>query len=115
MVRSVTSFGRSGLSDWLLQRFSAIVLALYTLFIVGVLLFTPDMSYEQWSGLFAQEWVKIFTLLTVLSIVIHAWIGLWTVGTDYLPKVWLRLLYQSAVLLVLFVYLIATVRALWGF
>lgn len=115
MVRNVTSLGRSGLSDWLMQRFSAIVLALYSLFILGVLLFNPGMDYQQWSGLFAQEWVKIFSLLAMLSVVVHAWIGLWTVGTDYLPKVWLRLVYQSLVLLVLFVYLLATVRALWGF
>lgn len=115
MVSNVTSFGRSGLSDWLWQRFSAVVLAIYTLFIVGVLLFNPDMSFEQWSALFSLAWVRIFSLLAVVSIVAHAWIGLWTVGTDYLVnKLALRLTYQTLVVLILFVYVVASVRTLWG-
>ena len=34
MVTTVTSFGRSGLSDWLVQRVSAIILGAYSIFIV---------------------------------------------------------------------------------
>ena len=52
MVTNITNFGRSGLSDWLLQRASAVILALYTLFVVGYLLLHPNLDYATWSGLF---------------------------------------------------------------
>ena len=84
MVTTVTSFGRSGLHDWLIQRVTAVVLALYTFFIVGVLLAHPDMTYSQWSQLFSQFWVRLFSLTALLSAAAHAWIGLWSVVTDYL-------------------------------
>ena len=45
MVRAVTSFGRSGLSDWLLQRFTAVVLLAYVFCVGGILLFTPGIDY----------------------------------------------------------------------
>ena len=72
MVTAVTSFGRSGLSDWLIQRASAVALAAYTLFIVIYLLMNPDLTYAQWAELFSHLWVRVFTLLVLLSIVAHA-------------------------------------------
>ena len=84
MVTAVTSFGRSGLYDWLIQRITAVVLALYTFFIVGYLIANPDLSYDQWRGLFSQFWMRLFTLAAILSAAAHAWIGLWSVFTDYL-------------------------------
>ena len=83
MVTAVTSFGRSGVSDWLIQRVSAVVMAAYFFFIVWVLLTSPDMSYEQWNDLFSLTCVRIFSTLTLLSVVAHAWIGAWAVLTDY--------------------------------
>ncbi len=83
MVTAVTSFGRSGLYDWLVQRVTAVVLALYTFFIVGFLIANPDLSYAQWSELFSHFWMRLFSLLALLSLAAHAWIGLWSVLTDY--------------------------------
>ena len=54
MVASVTNLGRSGLYDWVIQRLSAVILALYTLFLLGFVIASPDMQYSQWQGLFAQ-------------------------------------------------------------
>ena len=48
MVRAVTSFGRSGLSDWLLQRFTAVVLLAYVLCVGGILLLTPGIDFATW-------------------------------------------------------------------
>ena len=83
MVTSVTNLGRSGLSDWLIQRVTGVILLAYTVFIVFVVLIVaPD--FAQWKALFAQTWVKVFSLAAVLSVAAHAWIGLWCVSTDYL-------------------------------
>ena len=114
MVTNVTNFGRSGLSDWLLQRFSAVVLALYSVFIVGYFLTTSDLSYAQWSEFFAQTWVRVFTFLSILSIAAHAWIGLWTISTDYIKPTGIRFVFQAVCNLALFTYVVWGVQVLWG-
>lgn len=121
MVIAVTSFGRSGLSDWLMQRVTAVVLLAYTVFIVGVVFFCPVADYAEWKALFAQTWVRIFSLAAILSIAAHAWIGLWSVTTDYLterlmgPKgTVLRLIAQAFIAIVLFTYVVWGIQILWG-
>ncbi len=122
MVTAVTNLGRSGLYDWLIQRVSAVVLAAYTIFIAAYILFTPDLTYDQWQALFGQLWMRIFTLLTLLSIVTHAWIGLWSVLTDYLTErlmgfkaTIMRLLSQGLLALVAVTYTLWGVEIIWGF
>ena len=51
MVKAVTSFGRSGLSDWLLQRFTALVLLAYTLCVGAFIVLASDLNYSQWKAL----------------------------------------------------------------
>ncbi|WP_108444804.1 succinate dehydrogenase, hydrophobic membrane anchor protein [Halomonas denitrificans] len=114
MVTNITNFGRSGLSDWLLQRVSAVILALYSLFIVGFLLFSPGLDYAAWSGLFAQTWMRIFSLLAFISLAAHAWVGLWTVTTDYLKPTGIRIGTQLIIILAIFVFLVWGITVLWG-
>lgn len=114
MVASVTSFGRSGLYDWMIQRVSAVVLAAYTVFILGYLVLNPDLTYAQWSELFNDTCVRIFSLLALLSLGAHAWIGLWTVSTDYLKGTGIRFIFQAVCGLVMFVYVVWGVQILWG-
>ncbi|WP_110655662.1 succinate dehydrogenase, hydrophobic membrane anchor protein [Salinicola halimionae] len=114
MVTNITNLGRSGLSDWLIQRVSAVVLALYALFVVAYLLFHPHLDYATWSGLFAQTWMRIFSLLAFISMAAHAWVGLWTVSTDYLKHTGVRFGFQAVVILAIFVFLVWGVQVLWG-
>ena len=121
MVTNVTNLSRSGLADWVVQRVSAVVLALYTLFVVFWLLLNPDVQYEQWRELFQCTAMRIFSLLAILSLVAHAWIGMWTVATDYLTPLSLgkaatavRFLFLCACALIVFVYLIWGVDILWS-
>ena len=67
MVTQVTSMSRSGVSDWLIQRISAIVLAAYTLCILGYILMHPELTYDQWSGFFGNTGMQIFTMLALIS------------------------------------------------
>ncbi|KZX74953.1 succinate dehydrogenase [Oleiphilus sp. HI0009] len=114
MVASVTSFGRNGLSDWIIQRFTAVVLAAYTVFILGYLIYNPELTYEQWSGLFACTAMRIFSLLALLCIGAHAWVGLWTVSTDYMRSTAVRLSFQAFFGVVLFAYVVWGIQILWG-
>jgi succinate dehydrogenase / fumarate reductase membrane anchor subunit len=114
MVKSVTNLTRNGLSDWIVQRVSAVLLALYTLFIVGVFLANPDLGYEEWQHLFSLFWVKLFTLATLLALVGHIWVGMWTVATDYLQNTWVRFFFLSVIAVTAFIYLVTGVTAVWG-
>ena len=87
---------RKGISNWLLQRVSAIVLAAYLLFNIGFIVANPDLDYFLWSKLYSSGWMQIFSLLAVLALASHAWIGLWCVYTDYVTE---RLLGPKATLL----------------
>ena len=120
MVTSVTNLGRSGLSDWLVQRFSAVILAAYMLCILGSLLLTPDMDYAHWKALFDSNLMRIFSLITLLALCAHGWIGMWTVSTDYLTELqfgaratFIRLLFQAGCALLTAVYLLCGIQICW--
>ncbi len=121
MVRSATAFGRNGISDFLFQRVTAVLLAMYTVFLVVWLVFTPELTYEVWRDLYDQLWMRIFTLLALISIAAHAWIGLWAVITDYLTErmlgsaaLTLRILILTANAIVTIGYLFWGIEILWG-
>ncbi len=121
MVTTVTSFGRSGLYDWLLQRFTAVVLLAYFSCVLGFILVTPVLDYAAWRAYFAGTPMKVFSMMALLSVVAHAWIGLWSVSTDYLTVRMLgarangiRILFQGVYAILLFVYLVWGVQILWG-
>jgi len=102
------SLGRNGLQDWLLQRISAIILAAYFIFLFVYFYLHPDITFTEWQDLFSSIWFRFFTFFTLLSLVVHAWIGLWIVISDYLQKPWLRLPLQLLVNILLIGYLV------WG-
>lgn len=121
MVTQVTSFSRNGMSDFIVQRVTAYILAAYTVFLVGFLAIQGDLSFSDWQALFSQTWMQIFTLLAILSTCAHAWIGMWTIGTDYIREHYfgagadgIRLVYQVFCILALAVYLFWSIQILWG-
>jgi succinate dehydrogenase / fumarate reductase membrane anchor subunit len=114
MVTTVTSYGRSGLSDWLVQRVSAVILAAYSIFMVAYLLLNPQIDFSQWQALFNCTSMRIFSLMALLSLGAHCWIGLWSISTDYLKPFLLRFVFQMVVGLLMFIYTIWGVQLLWG-
>jgi succinate dehydrogenase / fumarate reductase membrane anchor subunit len=121
MVTSVTSFGRSGLYDWLIQRVGAVAMAAYVIFLTLYIAVNPDLTFEQWHALFGQLWMRVFSLVTLLSFISHAWIGLWVVLTDYLIErlmggkaTVLRIFAQIVLGGVAFTYLVWGIEILWG-
>lgn len=120
-VNGATNLGRNGLHDWVIQRFSAVVLAAYTLVLLGWLIMTPEVNFSAWSALFGATWMRVFSLLALVSLCAHAWIGMWTIATDYLTSMTfggaattVRLLFQAACVILIFVYLVWGVQILWG-
>lgn len=114
MVSNASALGRNGVHDWLLIRASAIVIVLYVLYIVGFVATANDMTYFVWRGFFAMPLTKVFTLLTLFAILVHAWIGMWQVLTDYIKPLALRLTLQLAIVVALLVYVIYGTVVVWG-
>jgi succinate dehydrogenase / fumarate reductase, membrane anchor subunit len=86
-----------GLRDWLAQRATAVVMALYTVILLVSFLSGSNFSYEGWAGLFAYQWFKIATFVALLSLFYHAWVGMRDIWMDYVTKsVALRLVLQVA-------------------
>ena len=120
MVTNVTSFSRSGLADFVVQRVTAVVLALYALCIVGFFVVNPNVSYEALTGFFGSLWMKVFSTLAILSTAAHGWIGMWTVGTDYIRPHYFgvhatvyRIIYQFACLAAIFLYVVLGLQIFW--
>jgi len=111
--------GRSGLYDWLMQRISAVILAAYFIYLGCVLV--AGVDYATWSELFAQTWMRVFSLMALFSLAIHAWVGLWCVLTDYFTErmmgSWgnvLRFVLQCVCGVTTFTYMVWGIQILWG-
>lgn len=114
MVDAVTSYSRSGLRDWLLQRVTSVLMAGYTIFLAIFFIKHPHLQYADWRHLFSCNMMRVSTLLVFLSFLIHGWIGLWTVFTDYIQCSWGRLFLQTVVVLLLMIYVIWGIGILWS-
>jgi len=114
MVSNAATVGRNGVHDFILIRASAIVLALYVVFLTSFLVTTPEMTFDMWHGFFAHMAVKIFTLLAIIAVLIHAWIGIWQVLSDYVKPPFIRGVLQFIFSITLLVYLAAGFLIVWG-
>lgn len=114
MVSNASALGRNGVHDFILIRATAIVLTLYIIYMVAFFVTSGELSWEAWTGFFSAAFTKVFTLLALFSILIHAWIGLWQVLTDYVKPLAVRLILQLAVVVVLLVYFIYGFVVVWG-
>jgi succinate dehydrogenase / fumarate reductase membrane anchor subunit len=114
MVGNVATVGRSGVHDYILVRASAVILTLYTLLLATFFITTSTVTFEIWQDFFAQMSVKVFTLLALLSLVVHAWIGVWQVLSDYIKPAFLRGSLQFIFSVTLLAYLAAGFITVWG-
>ena len=108
MVKTVLSVAHRGLRDWLVQRISAVFMAIcmFGLFLFFVM--HPHLTFAEWHALFEASWVKIVSVLFLASILAHAWVGIWTIFTDYV-KVW-----KLRFFLHLIVFFMLMACLLWG-
>lgn len=114
MVKSVLGVNHQGLRDWLIQRISAVVMGIYAIGLAIFFLTHSNFDYPDWHGLFRNQWMKIMTALVVLSLLYHAWVGMWTIFTDYIKHVWFNWFLQIIVILALIAFFIETLLILWS-
>jgi succinate dehydrogenase / fumarate reductase membrane anchor subunit len=80
-----------GLRTWLLQRISAVYLAVFLVYALVYLWLNPQPDYAAWRAWIANPAVSIACAGFVLALLIHGWVGLRDVTLDYVHHLGLRL------------------------
>ena len=87
-----------GLRDWLSQRVTAVLMALFTLVLLVQVLMPGPLGYDKWAGIFAAQWMKVLTFVVFIALAWHAWVGMRDILMDYVKPVGMRLVLQVATL-----------------
>jgi succinate dehydrogenase / fumarate reductase, membrane anchor subunit len=103
-----------GWRDWLVQRVTALVMVLYTLLVLGLLLWFGGLDYAAWKGAFGNEAFRIATFVCMVSLLWHAWVGVRNILMDYVKPVAPRLALQVLVICALVGYAGWAIQILWG-
>ena len=83
-----------GLRDWLSQRATAALMALFTLAVVVQVLLPGEMGYDKWAGIFSQLWMKLLTFVVIVALLVHVWVGMRDILMDYVHAIGARLALQ---------------------
>jgi succinate dehydrogenase / fumarate reductase, membrane anchor subunit len=75
-----------GLRDWLAQRITAVLMALFTVVLLVQVLAPGEIGYDKWAGIFAAQWISV-----IVALAWHAWVGVRDIWMDYIKPVGLRL------------------------
>ncbi len=106
---------KSGVREWLLQRFSGMYVFLYFFFILCYLTFYGGFIYSNWILLFSSFFFKIITIIFGFNIALHASIGMSIVLTDYIKNSFLRVSLDFLINVILLAYIFCIMQILWGF
>lgn len=114
MVRRIVTGAHYGLRDWLAQRVTAVVMAVFVLLLAAMVLISPPHDYASWKAIFSGRWMRIASFLFLVSLFWHAWIGMRNILMDYVHATGIRLALQILVILSLLFYTIWAVEILWA-
>ena len=111
----------SGVRDWVIQRVSAVVLGVYSIGLLAIFLTYPQLDYDAWKAICGGLPMKVSSSVAILCLGAHAWIGMWTVTTDYLTPIQLgrfaatvRFTAQIAIVALILGYLVWGFYIFWG-
>jgi succinate dehydrogenase / fumarate reductase, membrane anchor subunit len=113
VVKRIIVGAHYGTRDWLAQRITAALMAVYTVIVVAVVVANSPLTYAVWKDLFARGWMRVATLLFAISLAWHAWVGVRDILMDYIKADGLRLTLQVLTLLLLAVYVAWGIQILW--
>ena len=101
MVNRILVGAHYGLGSWMIQRFSALVMIIYTVIVLVAVAVQPPRDHATWKALFSQGWMRAATLLFFVSLLLHAWVGMRDVFMDYAKPTAVRVMLELAVILAL--------------
>lgn len=90
--KRVVTGAHYGMRDWLMQRITAGLMALFTVVVLAQVIFTSGpIGYDTWAGIFAAQWMKLLTFAVIIALMWHAFVGVRDIWMDYVKPVGLRL------------------------
>jgi succinate dehydrogenase / fumarate reductase membrane anchor subunit len=113
MVNRVIVGAHYGTRDWLAQRVTAAIMAVYVVVVLALVASRAPFTFESWKGLFTHGGMRVATLLFALSLAWHAWVGVRDILMDYVKHDGLRLALQVLTVLLLAGYVSWTIQILW--
>ena len=111
--RRVVTGAHYGMRDWLSQRITAVLMALFTLLLLAQLLFGGPLGYDRWAGIFSAQWMKVLSFVVFIALGWHAWVGMRDIWMDYVKSAALRLTLQVATIVWLIGCMGWAVQVLW--
>ncbi|MES2090718.1 MAG: succinate dehydrogenase, hydrophobic membrane anchor protein [Pseudomonadota bacterium] len=90
-TKRIVTGAHYGLRDWLAQRVTAILMALFTIVLLAQVLIGEPVSYDKWAGIFSSQWMKTLTFVVILAMFYHVWVGVRDIFMDYIKPVGIRL------------------------
>ena len=103
-----------GMRDWLSQRVTAVLMALFTVLVLAQLIFSKGpISYELWAGIFSPQWMKALTFVVILSLLFHVWIGMRNIFMDYVKPYAVRFVMHVFAIVWLTASAGGAIQALW--
>jgi succinate dehydrogenase / fumarate reductase membrane anchor subunit len=108
-----------GTRDFIVQRSTAVLMAVYTLALVLYAVFVPSLDFESWRAFFSftvgtLPVGQLLATLAFLSIAWHAWIGVRDIWMDYAHPDGLRLVLQVLTILWLVAAVVFFAKILWS-
>jgi succinate dehydrogenase / fumarate reductase membrane anchor subunit len=113
MVNRIVVGAHYGIRDWLGQRVTAVVMAVYTVILAVALLSMSAVNYESWRALFAHGAMRFATFLFFVSLFYHAWLGVRDIFMDYIKPTGVRLALHVIAIVLLTGYLGWAAQILW--
>jgi succinate dehydrogenase / fumarate reductase, membrane anchor subunit len=80
-----------GVRDWLAQRITSILMAIFTVVLLVQVLMPGPLDYYKWSAIFAHQWMRVLTFATIVALLFHVWVGMRDIWMDYVKPVSARL------------------------
>ena len=76
-----------GMRDWLAQRVTAGLMALFTAVVLAhILISKGPMGYDKWAGIFSAQWMKALTFSIIVALIYHVWVGVRDIWMDYVTS-----------------------------
>lgn len=102
-----------GLRDWLAQRVTGVVMAVFTVLMFAAILGGATASHDAWSAFMGHGFIRFLAFLFIISLCYHAWVGVRDIWMDYVKPLGIRLTLHVLTLLALVGYAGWAVQIIW--
>jgi len=114
MVRRNVVGAHYGIKDWIIQRATAVIMALYSALLLLLLLIGSPHDFASWRAVFANIFMQCATFAFMLALCWHAWIGVRDIWMDYIKSTWLRVSLHVTTASLLITYAGWSAKIVWG-